>query len=115
MRIKQVRFRWIPGHASINGNTEADRLANEARWQPAIETPLPGEDALRSVKEAIRRCWQNQWHGKRDVKLCEIKHDTFRWKDRDNAADQRALTRLRRGHTRLTHSKEIRPANDGRL
>ncbi|XP_062538215.1 uncharacterized protein LOC134206501 [Armigeres subalbatus] len=78
VRNKRVRFCWIPGHAGVNGNTEADRLANEARRQPAIDMPIPGEDALRAVKQAIRLRWDHQWHETRDSKLREVKYDTKR-------------------------------------
>lgn len=104
VRSKSVKFCWIPGHAGVNGNSEADRLANEARRQPAIDIPIPGEDSFRAVKQAIRRRWDNQWFGSRDSKLREIKCDTRRWTERGSTADQRTLTRLRIGHTRLTHT-----------
>lgn len=102
-RNKSIRFCWIPGHAGVNGNTEADRLANEARRQNPIDTPIPGEDILRAVKQAIRCRWSTQWYGRREAKLRQVKHDTYRWKDHGSAADQRVLTRVRIGHTRLTH------------
>ncbi|XP_062710982.1 uncharacterized protein LOC134289017 [Aedes albopictus] len=75
-----------------------------ARNQPTIDTPIPGEDGMRTVKRAIRHRWDIQWHRSRDAKLREVKCDTYRWTDLSNAADQRALTRLRIGHTRLTHT-----------
>ncbi|XP_058816848.1 uncharacterized protein LOC131680141 [Topomyia yanbarensis] len=102
-RGRSVRFCWIPGHAGIQGNNEADRLANEARSQAVVDIPIPAEDALRAVRSSIRQHWDEQWFASRDPKLREVKFDTYRWKDRDNGADQRVLTRLRIGHTRLTH------------
>ena len=101
---KNVRLCWIPGHAGINGNVKADRLANEVRSLPVRETPIPAEDAMHGVKQNIRSHWHNQLHNIRDTKLREIKYDTAKWTDRSNAADQRMLTRLRIGHTRLTHT-----------
>ncbi|XP_062538102.1 uncharacterized protein LOC134206402 [Armigeres subalbatus] len=101
---KPVRFCWIPGHTGVNGNTVADQLANEAREQPVIDTPIPGEDALRMVKQAIRLRWDRQWYECRDAKLREIKYDTNRWADQGSVADQRALKRLRIDHTRLAHT-----------
>lgn len=101
---KPVNFCWIPGHAGINGNNEADRLANEGRNHPTNDIPIPAEDAFKEVKQATRQYWERLWFTYRDEKLREIKFDTNRWIDRDNTTDQRVLTRLRIGHTRLTHS-----------
>ncbi|XP_062533237.1 uncharacterized protein LOC134202199 [Armigeres subalbatus] len=52
---KPIRFCWVPGHAGVNGNSKADRLANEARRQPTIDVAIPAEDAVKAIKKAIRR------------------------------------------------------------
>jgi hypothetical protein len=69
-----------------------------------LNTEIPAEDAFRSIQETLRQRWSMQWFGTRDSKLREIKCDTVRWTQRGNTADQRIMTRLRIGHTRLTHT-----------
>lgn len=116
LRTRPVYLCWIPGHAGVRGNEEADRLAGEARNNIPIQTALPGADALRHAKQEIRRQWDTVWHQSRDVQLREVKFDTVKWADREDPADQRVLTRLRIGHTRLTHcfllKKESPPVCD---
>ncbi|XP_065082919.1 uncharacterized protein LOC135705237 [Ochlerotatus camptorhynchus] len=104
VQSKIIRFCWIPGHAGIRGNSEADRLANEARRQPAIDVPIPSEDAIKAVKHAIRGQWNRQWFSTTESKLREVKFETHRWTERGSSADQHMLTRLRIGHTRLTYT-----------
>lgn len=42
LRNKNVWFNWIPRHAGIIRNYEADRMAYEARQQPVMDIPIPG-------------------------------------------------------------------------
>jgi hypothetical protein len=93
-RRKPICFCWIPGHAGINGNNEADRLANEGRAQPPLDIPIPPDDVLSSVKGCIRQHWDTKWYNQRDAKLREIKFSTQKWIDRSNATK----------HTNATHT-----------
>jgi ribonuclease HI len=103
LRNRTVHLCWIPGHVGIHGNEEADRLAGEARSHLPLNVGLPRKDAAKAMSQAIRQQWEERWALSTEVKLREVKADTKKWSDRDNSADQRVLTRLRIGHTRLTH------------
>ncbi|XP_058840808.1 uncharacterized protein LOC131696275 [Topomyia yanbarensis] len=103
LRNRSIKLCWIPGHAGIRGNEEADRLAGEARNIAPLVISVPGADAVKHIKTAIRNQWYRRWSAFTEVKLREVKFDTVKWTDRENSAEQRVLTRLRIGHTRLTH------------
>lgn len=99
-----ITFCWIPGHAGIPGNEGADNIANQARSKPPPHSfKIPAQDAVRTVKNEIWKAWQNQWN-QTQQQLRQIKRTVCRNVDRSCASDQRLLTRLRIGHTRLTHS-----------
>lgn len=103
VRNRQVRLCWIPAHTGVHSNEAADRLAGEVRNNPPQNVAIPRRDAVKGVNYTIRQQWENQWMLMTDMKLKEIKFDTKKWMDQESSADQRVLTRLRIGHTRLTH------------
>jgi hypothetical protein len=51
----QLEFRWVPGHAGIEGNETADQLAKDAA-APEIEEELPSEEDRCTSLSNLRRC-----------------------------------------------------------
>ena len=55
-------------------------------------------------KVLINQSWQNIWNKSPITNLKKIKQTTAPWNDPLDHSDQRVVTRLRIGHTRLTHT-----------
>lgn len=118
-RKKEVRFCWIPSHTGLNGNEEADKLARAATT--AIDAPMqiyiPHRDLYPHVRKKLREQWQEEWSAvPMTNKLRSIRDTLGEW----TSSHQRSrrieivLSRLRLGHTRLTHCylMEGRPVPD---
>ncbi|XP_055603941.1 uncharacterized protein LOC129752175 [Uranotaenia lowii] len=95
---------WIPSHCGIVGNHKADFLADKGRTSFPMDNVIPYQDAHRWVHTLLRRHWEQEWINRNTSHLRKIKTNTFNWIDRKQRLEQRCLTRLRIGHTRITHS-----------
>ena len=101
-----VTFCWIPSHIGIDGNEKVDSYAKEAISLPLVVKTLPVEDYLAYVKQITVNKWQNEWSEfTNSNKLKEIKDTTQSWSSSSQIIrrNEVVLTRLRIGHTRLTH------------
>ena len=106
---KKIVFTWIPSHIGIEGNERADTLAKEALnlpIDPNKNPKLPYSDYRPKVKKHILSLWNTEWEEEKEKqnKLFEIKP---KLKPRSPHSLSRkesvVLTRLKIGHTKLTH------------
>ena len=54
--LVELKLQWIPGHAGINGNERADRLAKLGSKQPQPITPT----TFRTVKQKIKQTYKKK-------------------------------------------------------
>lgn len=107
---KNVEFLWVPSHVGIQGNEKADELAKNGTQKRIEKAWLTKNDALKLIKNNLYENYENEWKNtERNNKLREI------MKLRKNVIEQnllykkftrkdsRILTRLKIGHTKLTH------------
>ena len=106
-----IDFCWVPGHIGVKGNEEADTAAKNAARDNSLHThgkAILHTDMKRPIQEAISRAWHSEWLGlgREGAKLREIKQDINGWNSsyHKNRRAETAISRLRIGHTNLTHS-----------
>ena len=106
-----IDFCWVPGHVGVAGNEKADTVAKEAASSEDTQTldrALPHTDMKKPIRDAIRKGWQDKWLSldREGRKLREIKRDVGDWNSsyNKNRRIETVLSRLRIGHTNITHS-----------
>ena len=113
-RIK-ITLCWVPAHVGISGNELADQRAKAAAGQPwEASFPLPHTDMKPSIREVMRNKWRQQWRQLSNNKLREVYTELGGgMTHHPNRQKEVVLTRLKIGHTRLTHgylmAKETAP------
>ena len=101
----QIEFCWIPSHIGIKGNEKADNIAKRVIDHELYEIKLPFSDFKTRIFNYVNSLFQAKWNDCCRNKLHEI-NDTFRPSLKmysENRKEDIILTRLRIGHSRLTH------------
>jgi len=106
----RVHFCWVPSHIGIQGNERADTLAKQGLRLPMVNYKLvPHTDLKGQIKTYIVKKWQERWSSPslpNNKKLKRIRPTIEHWSSSYHPIRryERILTRLRIGHTKLTHA-----------
>ena len=108
-----VTFGWIPGHIGFPEHDAVDKAAKQATLFPHItdKTYLPVSDYKNHYRSHILQNWHLAWKNQSGNHLLRIKKTPSPWKSslRPSRKEEVTLTRLRIGHTRITHSYLLNP------
>ena len=103
---KKIILCWIPSHIGVSGNERADSAAKSAKDQsPEILSIL-----YTDLKPTISKFLHTKWQQRRDMnihnKLFQIQPTLGECRQafRKSRREQVVISRLRIGHTRLTHA-----------
>jgi hypothetical protein len=103
---KNIPFVCVPGHSNIQGNETAAKAAKEStNLQMPPDLKMNTCDLKSKIKKESLATWQNQWE-QTTSHMLNIKRTTKRWKSIKvfNRRAQIVITRMRTGHTHITHS-----------
>ena len=104
---KKVQFCWCPSHVDIPGNEKADKMATEVATSncQVINQKTPYRDWYSIIKRKVREAWSEEWRDVEANKLRTLKETIDCWpsSNQPNRKLSIILTRLRIGHTKLTH------------
>ena len=102
---KTIKFLWVPSHCGIEGNEEADDAAVKAITDDTVLTitQTPHCDLKPLFKHYVLDQWQRLWNSDSN-KMYEIQPDIrTRMELPKKRRDQVVMSRLRIGHSNLTH------------
>ena len=103
---KTVIYCWIPSHIGIYGNEKADKNAKESLNLDQTDFKIPFNNFKPFINKYIFTKWKSSWNETCFNKLKEIEPavNHHRRVPKLSRREEIILARLRKGHTRLTHS-----------
>ena len=105
-KTKEVIFCWIPGHVNITGNETADRKAKESLKLNTSMFEITSNNFKPFINNYVLSEWQASWDTAVFNKFHAIKPNNGNDSSavRNLRREEVVITRLRIGHTRITHS-----------
>ena len=103
---KEIVLCWIPSHIGIDGNEKVDSLAKIGLELNPTDTKIPYTDLKPTINEMIHAEWQTRWNTLKENKLFSIQKEIIPRSQtlQKRRRDETVLTRLKLGHSHLTHS-----------
>ena len=103
---KEIIICWTPSHIGVRGNERADSAAKSALDLTPDKSRIPYTDLKPTINNFLHTKWQQQWSNNIHNKLFQIQPTLGVWRpaSRKSRREQVVISRLRIGHTRLTHS-----------
>ena len=104
--LNRIVFCWLPSPVGIKGNEKADIAAKSALTLNISNLKIPFTDFKPSINTFVHNKWQMSWNAAVFNKLHSIKPSLGEWQPnyRIDRKEEVTLTRLRIGHTFITHS-----------
>ena len=103
---KTVIFYWLPSHMGISGNERADSAVKVALLKDVSECLISYTDAYQYISQYVHDLWQREWDTAVNNKLHATKPSIGEQPSayRSVRRDKVVLSRLKLGHSYLTHS-----------
>ena len=103
---KEIIICWIPSNIGVSGNGRADSVAKSALVLTPDKFRIPYTDLKPTINKFLHTKWQQQWSNNIHNKPFQIQPTFGEWRpaSRKSKREQVVISRLRIGHTRLTHS-----------